>query len=84
MSTIKTILERMMNEPAFAKSVLADAGKALTEYNLPAEELAKFQGLSPSDFSAFTSTSPEERKSFSLDGAGGGWRTVSGGGIRTG
>jgi len=70
MSTIQTILERMMNEPSFAKAVFTDAAKALSEYSLSTEELAKFQGLSPADFNVFASASPEERKSFGLAGGG--------------
>ena len=60
MST-QTILSRMIEDPAFAESVFTDAAKALAEYNLPAEELAKFQGLSRAHFEGM---SPEDRKSF--------------------
>ena len=60
MST-QTVLSRMMSEPAFADAVFADASKALAEYNLTAEEAAKFKGLTRAQFA---SMSPEERKSF--------------------
>lgn len=65
MST-ETILSRMMNEPTFAEAVFADAAKALAEYNLSAEEVAKFKGISRSDFETFISASPEERKSMTV------------------
>ena len=63
MSMIQTIVERMMNEPAFADAVFADTGKALAEYDLSADELAKLKGITRADFEAFASASPEERKS---------------------
>ena len=63
MSTIETILSRMMNEPVFAESVFADAETALTEYELSAHEIAKFKGISRADFETLTSSAPEERKS---------------------
>ena len=61
--TLETILSRMMNEPEFANAVFTDAEKALTEYNLSAEEIAKFKGITRADFEALTSYAPEERKS---------------------
>ena len=60
MST-ETILTRMMSDAAFAESVFADATKALAEYNLSAEDLAKFKGLTRAHFQAM---STENRKSF--------------------
>ena len=62
--TTKTILTRMMNEPAFAEAVFVDAEKTLAEYDLSADEIAKFKGMSRADFEDFASTSPEDRKSF--------------------
>jgi len=62
MSTIETILTRMMNEPTFAEAVLTNTEKALVEYNLSAEKIAKFKALSRAQFDVYT---PEERKSFS-------------------
>jgi len=67
MSTINTVLSRMMSEPAFADAVFADVEKALAEYNLSTDELAKFKDISRADFDAFASASPEERKSFGLN-----------------
>jgi len=63
MSTIETILTRMMNDTAFADTVFADAQRALAEYNLPHDELSKFRELSRAQFVAMT---PGERKSLSL------------------
>jgi hypothetical protein len=72
MSTIESILNRMMNEPAFANAVFADSEKALTEYNLSAEEFSRLNKISRADFEKFASTAPEERKSFSVSTARGG------------
>lgn len=63
MSTIEIILSRMMNDPAFADVVFADAETALAEYNLSAEEVMKFKGLSRAQFDVMT---PGERKSMSV------------------
>jgi len=64
MSTIKTILDRMMNDAGFADAVFVDAETALTEYDLSSDEVAKFKDISRTDVEAYASTSPEERKSF--------------------
>ncbi len=60
MST-ETILTRMMSDSAFAEAVFTDAEKALAEYNLSTEDLAKFKGLTHAHFQAM---STEDRKSF--------------------
>ena len=70
MSILNTILTRMMSEPEFTDAVFGDADKALAEYNLSTDEIAKFRNLSRADFEAFASASPEERKSFALTGKG--------------
>jgi len=72
MSALETILARMMSDAAFADGVFADAEKALTEYNLSAEDLAKFKGMSRARFEAMTA---EDRKSFGIlvDERHGGW-----------
>jgi len=62
MST-ETILTRMMNDPEFAEAVFANAGKALAEYNLPSEDIAKFKSLTKTQFEGMSS---DERKSFGL------------------
>ena len=64
MPAIENILERMITETTFAESVFADAEKALAEYDLSFEEVARFKNLSRTDFESYASTSPEERKSF--------------------
>jgi hypothetical protein len=76
MSTIESILNRMMNEPAFAEAVFTDAEMTLAEYNLPAEEFSRLNKISRADFEKFASTAPEERKSFSVSTS-----TVRGGGF---
>ncbi len=66
MST-ETILSRMMSDAKFAEAVFTDAAQALAEYNLPAEELAKFQTLTRAHFEGMNA---EERKSFLVDWGG--------------
>jgi hypothetical protein len=63
MSTIESILSRMMQESEFAEAVFADAEKALAEYDLPADEIKLFQESFRADFEALAAASPEERKS---------------------
>jgi ligand-binding sensor domain-containing protein len=72
MFTIQTILSHMMNDPAFADAVFANAEKALVEYNLPADEIARFKGISRMDLEALASHTLEERKSLAtgLDAQG--------------
>ena len=66
MSTIETILSRMMNEPVFANTVLTDPEKALAEYDLPADAIEKFKHITRADFEALTSASPEARQSMAV------------------
>ena len=61
--SVETILSRMISDSAFADSVFADAEKALADYKLSAEEIAKFKGLTRATFSTMT---PEERRSFAI------------------
>ena len=65
MSTTETILTRMMNDTTFADSVFNDAVKALAEYSLSVEDVAKFKGLTHAEYDALVSN-PEERKSFGI------------------
>ena len=67
--SVETILSRMISDSAFAEAVFADAEKALAEYNLSAEEIAKFTGLTRA---LFESMLPEDRKSFLIVGRSGG------------
>ena len=60
MSTLETILSRMMHESDFAEAVFTDAENALAEYELSADDLTKFKGLTRSQFEGLT---PEDRKS---------------------
>ena len=64
MSTIETILTRMMSDAEFADQLFTDAEKALAQYSLSAEEFSKLNNISRADFEKFASTAPEERKSF--------------------
>ena len=64
MSTIEIILTRSMNDPIFAKALFSHPAQALAEYNLSAEELAQFQGLSRAEIDA-TVVTLDERKSLS-------------------
>ncbi len=65
MSTIETILSRAMSDPAFADALLADPEKALAEYNLSPEQLAKFKEMSRADFEALPA---EDRQSMAAAG----------------
>jgi hypothetical protein len=60
MSTIETILSRAMSDPVFAEALFADPEKALAEYELPADVLARFKSMSRAEFEALGT---EERKS---------------------
>ena len=66
MSTIETILSRMMNEPVFANTVLTDPEKALAEYDLSADAIEKFKYITRTDFEALTGASPEARQSMAV------------------
>jgi hypothetical protein len=52
MSPLEAILTRMKNEPAFADSVFADAARALAEYRLPAEFIARLKAVPRAQFEA--------------------------------
>ena len=60
MTTLETVLTRMMNEPAFADAVFTDAAAALADYQLSAEELANIKAMSRAKFE---NLAPEDRKS---------------------
>ena len=63
--SVETILSRMISDSAFAEAVFANAEKALAEYKLSAEEIAKFTGLTRAHFESML---PEDRKSFLIVG----------------
>jgi len=69
MSTIETILSRMMKDPAFADEVLAKTKNVLANYNLSVEELAQIRSMSRAEFISFAA---EERKSFASTATVGG------------
>lgn len=69
MTTIETILARAMSEPDFAQQLIADADRALMGYDLTAEEIETFKGISRVEFDGMAAN-PENRKSFSLWGQG--------------
>lgn len=58
--TVESILTRAMSDAAFAESLFANPEKALTGFDLTAEEVANLKGMSRAEF--FNAT-PEERKS---------------------
>jgi len=60
MSTIEIILTRAMNEPTFADALFSNPEEALAEYNLSVDEIAKFKGLTRTQFEAM---STEDRQS---------------------
>jgi hypothetical protein len=76
MSTLETILTRMMSDAEFADQLFANTEKALAEYNLSAEEFSKLNHISRADFDKFASTAPEERKSFASTVRGGGFYQI--------
>jgi len=63
MSTIETVLTRMIDDSEFAESIFADAEKALSEYNLSAEEVAGLKTLPRAEFDTVAAL-PEERKAY--------------------
>ena len=63
--TVESVLTRAMSDASFAEAVFADAEKALAEYTLSAEELAKFKALTRAQFDGM---SAEDRKSFVIPG----------------
>lgn len=60
MTTIETILSRMMKEPDFAEAIFVDTEKTLESYGLSANELALFQKMTQAQFRTLTA---DERKS---------------------
>ena len=52
MSSIETILTRMMQESDFAEAVFTDAEKALAEYNATPEDYAVLKTLTRAEFEA--------------------------------
>lgn len=63
--SIESVLARAMSDSLFADQLFANPVQALAEFDLTAEEVAKFQGLYRAEFDALASN-PEERKSFGI------------------
>jgi len=63
MSTLETILSRAMRDTAFAEQLITNPEEALADYDLSAEELAQFEGISSVEFAALEA---DVRKSFSF------------------
>jgi len=64
--SIESILDRAMSDTSFAVQMLTNPKETLAEYDLSAEEVARFESLSRADFEGFNKASPEQRKSFGL------------------
>lgn len=65
---IESVLSRAMSDAAFTELLFSDPDRALSGYDLTADEVAKLKGMSHADFDKWSHLSAEERKSF-----GGGW-----------
>ena len=61
---IEAVLLRAISDTAFADALFEDAEKALAEYNLTAEDIAKFKGLFSKDSNDTQSAASGSRKSF--------------------
>lgn len=61
--TIESILTRAMSDASFAETLFAEPDSALAGFDLTAEEIAKFKGLTRTQFQ---SMSIEDRKSFGI------------------
>ena len=62
--TVESVLTRAMGDAAFAESLFANPEKALTGFDLTAEEIASFKELAREDLGKMAQASLEERKSF--------------------
>jgi len=63
---IQEVLSRAMGDAAFADALIADPDQALTGFDLTADEIAKFKGMSLGDLNAMSGLAPEERKSMAF------------------
>jgi hypothetical protein len=62
---IESVLSRAMSDNSFADALFANPAQALAGFDLTAEEVVKFQGMSRADFESLV-TNPEQRKSFGV------------------
>jgi hypothetical protein len=66
MSILETILTRAMSDPTFADLLFADVEKALSEYELTADEIATLKSMSRAEFETLDA---ENRRSMSVSAA---------------
>ena len=66
-SSVQAILSRAISEAAFTELLLRDPERALSGYELSADEIVTLKSMSRADFDQWTSVLPEQRRSF------GGW-----------
>ena len=64
--TVESILTRAMSDAAFADSLFANPEKALSGFDLTAEEIANLKAMSRAEFEKYSKATPEERKSFGI------------------
>jgi hypothetical protein len=64
--SVEEILHRAMSDRAFTELLFANPEKALAGYNLSAEDLATFKGISRAEFAGLAI---EERKSMASGGS---------------
>jgi len=67
---IEEVLSRAMSDASFVDALFANAEEALASFDLTAQEMESFKGMSRADFETYAKASPEDRKS--MWGAGGG------------
>ena len=65
-SSVQAILSRAISEAAFTELLLRDPERALSAYELTADEIVTLKSMSRADFDQWTSVLPKERKSFGL------------------
>jgi hypothetical protein len=64
--SVESILSRAMKDATFAELLFSDADKALSGYDLTAEEIGNLKAMPRADFDQAHGGSPEERKSFGV------------------
>ena len=62
--SVESILTKAMSDPAFADLLFSDLEKAVTGYDLTAEEIGNLKNMSRAEFDKAANGSAEERKSF--------------------
>ena len=64
--SVESILTKAMSDPAFADLLFSNLEKAVTGYDLTAEEIGNLKNMSRAEFDKAANGSTEERKSFGL------------------